>query len=149
ILGGASFASAGLPSVAAFVLLDQYARPPSTASSATAARSPRNFIAYLLFHQTATPDAITISGRNTMLAKKIRWMLCPSFWTLTAWSAGSLGRIEIRSSSALSQFIMFRNRSRLPLNRRKLLAIHAELPTTTKRPLPEYVPAAASTSGPF
>src|SRR5205814_48882 len=55
------------------------------------------------------------------------------------------------SSSDVSQLIMFRNRSRLPLKRMKLLPSHKEPPTTTKRPgvLPLYVPAAASASGPF
>src|SRR5277367_1260202 len=69
-------------------------------------------------------------------------------------SSGSLGRIEIRSSSEESQFNMFRTRSRLPLNRRKLLATHREEPTTTNLPFPfsfpvVYVPAAPITSGPF
>src|SRR5260370_34033919 len=74
-------------------------------------------------------------------------------------SCGSLGRIEIRSSSWLSQFIMLRVKSRLPLKRRILFAIKPEEPTTTNRPWGEppaavglgtaVVPAAASANGPF
>src|SRR5713101_6791010 len=67
-------------------------------------------------------------------------------------SSGSLGRIEIRSSSELSQFIMFRNRSRFPLKRRMLFDTQLELPTTTNRPsfaVAFTVPAAAMASGPF
>src|SRR5262249_4209344 len=69
-------------------------------------------------------------------------------------SACSFGRIEIRSSSEDSQFIMFRNRSRLPLKRRILFATQPEEPVTTKRPwllaCPVlFVPAAPRTNGPF
>src|SRR5487761_2228654 len=68
-------------------------------------------------------------------------------------SSGSLGRIEMRSSSELSQLKMFRNRSRLPLKRRNEFEHQLDEPMTTKRPLaspaPLYVPAAPSTSGPF
>src|ERR1700722_17934204 len=69
-------------------------------------------------------------------------------------SSCSLGRMEIRSSSDESQFMVFNARSRFPLKFRKELAAQAELPKTTNRPcefsLPVlYVPAAASVSGPF
>src|SRR4030081_2516791 len=69
-------------------------------------------------------------------------------------SSGSLGRIEIRSSSADSQFIIFKNKSRLPASRKYVFATQLDEPTTTNRPpppsLPElYVPAAPSTNGPF
>ncbi len=49
-------------------------------------------------------------------------------------SSCSFGRIEIRSSSEDSQFIMFNIRFRFPLKRRNELDIQRELPTTMKRP---------------
>src|SRR6202030_3226112 len=67
-------------------------------------------------------------------------------------SSGSFGRIEIRSSSEDIQFIMLRNRSRLPLNRRKKFATQLDEPVTINRPAPLspiYVPAAPNTNGPF
>src|SRR5258706_6463849 len=69
-------------------------------------------------------------------------------------SSGSLGRIEIKSSSAVSQLIALRNRSRLPLKRRILLEIQEELPITTNLPSLLlspllYVPAAPKTRGAF
>ena len=48
-------------------------------------------------------------------------------------SSGSLGRIEIRSSSELSQFIILRNRSLFPLKETMLFATQPEEPTTTNR----------------
>src|SRR5579859_829022 len=102
------------------------------------------------FHQTIRPAATTISGRPITLDEKII-DICRRD-SISRRSSGSLGRIEIKSSSELSQFIMLRNRSRLPLKRRMLLAAQLELPTATKRPslAPVFtVPAAASVSGPF
>src|SRR6266571_713601 len=102
------------------------------------------------FHQTIKPAATTIIGRPIMLENRID-DIC-RLERLNGRSCGSLGRIEIRSSSELSQFIMFRNRSRFPLKRRILLATQLELPTTTNRPsfaVALTVPAAASASGPF
>src|SRR6266446_8962271 len=102
------------------------------------------------FHQTISPAATTINGSPIILENRID-DIC-RLERFKRRSSGSLGRIEIRSSSELSQFIMFRNRSRFPLNRRILLAIQLELPTTTKRPslaVAFTVPAAASGSGPF
>src|ERR1700737_2470828 len=69
-------------------------------------------------------------------------------------SSCSFGRMEIRSSSEDSQFIMFNIRFRFPLKRRNAFAAQRELPTTTNRPwlfgLPVlYVAAAASVNGPF
>src|SRR5713226_6492318 len=102
------------------------------------------------FHQTINPAATTIIGKPIMLENRID-DIC-RLERLKGRSCGSLGRIEIRSSSELSQFIMFRNRSRLPLKRRMLLATQLELPTATKRPslAPDFtVPAAARVNGPF
>src|SRR5580704_4075635 len=69
-------------------------------------------------------------------------------------SSGSLGRMEMRSSSDESQLRAFKARSRFPLKPRKPLAAHCELPTTTNRPCefslaPLYVPAAPMVMGPF
>ena len=69
-------------------------------------------------------------------------------------SSGSLGRMEIKSSSDASQSMAFNARSRFPLKLMKEFSAHEELPTTTNRPsefsLPVlYVPAAAMVSGPF
>src|SRR5262245_59593984 len=61
-------------------------------------------------------------------------------------SSGSFGRIEIRSSSEDSQFIMLRNRSRFPLKRMMLLATQPEEPVTTKRP--SFFPASAGLGSP-
>src|SRR5262245_20310636 len=111
--------------------------------------TPHNRPHYRRFHHTINPAATTTSGSPIRLEKKI-----VDIWRLERFnrrSSCSLGRIEIRSSSELSQFIMFKNRSRFPLNRRILLATQFELPTTTKRPSlePFTVPAAPSGSGPF
>ncbi len=86
-----------------------------------------------------------------MLSQKTALSFC--VLTLSGRSSVSLGRMEIRSSSEDSQLTMFENRSRLPSWREpvKLLVAQVEEPMTTKRPgvVPEYVPAAASVSGPF
>src|SRR5262245_27687477 len=87
---------------------------------------------YLRFHQTLTPARITTSGISITL----EYMIILIWFRLSAsrLSSGSLGRIEIRSSSDESQLIMFRLRSRLPLNRIQLLAMKPDDPTTTTRP---------------
>src|SRR5579872_5983518 len=120
-------------------LLDHHVRPPRTARTATAMISPFGFMSYLRFHQVPRPMPTTASGKNTTLSRN----MVRALWafTLSGWLEGSLGRIEIKSSSAESQFIMFRNRSRLPLNRISELPTQVELPTTTKRPLLLYMPA--------
>src|ERR1019366_8789498 len=124
-------------------------RPPRTAKTAAATNSPVGFMGYLLFHQVAIPNPTMASGKITMLSQNTRFIFCVVI--LSGRSSGALGRMEMRSSSAVSQLIMLRNRSRLPLNRMKLLPAHMELPTTTNRPgvVPLYVPAAARVSGPF
>src|ERR1017187_512503 len=137
-----------LPAAACF-LFDHQTKPPRTAKTATATNRPLGFIGYLLFHQVAMPKPTTPSGKITILNQKIMFIFCVLI--LRGRSSGALGRMEMRSSSAVSQLIMLRNRSRLPLNRMKLLPAHMELPTTTNRPgvVPLYVPAAARVSGPF
>src|SRR5580704_14551636 len=62
--------------------------------------------------------------------------------------------MEMRSSSDDSQLMVFKARSRFPLNGKNPLAAHKELPTTTNRPcefsLPVLnVPATAMVIGPF
>src|ERR1700674_40593 len=102
------------------------------------------------FHQTIMPATITISGSPITLDEKIIDICLRD--SIRRRSSGSLGRIEIRSSSELSQFIILRNRSRFPLNRRILLAAKLELPTATKRPslAPDFTePAAPRARGPF
>src|ERR1700674_4111889 len=132
-------ASAGdLPAAACF-LLDHQVSPARTAKRTTALRSPLGFIwhsplplAYLLFHQAARPKPTTPSGKITTLSQKTVFSFCGD--RFSGRSSGDLGRIEIKSSSAVSQLIIFRNMSRLPLKRMKLLPTQSELPTTTKRP---------------
>src|ERR1700720_2715737 len=107
---------------------------------------------YRRFHQTDTPAKITISGRMNWLVMRTK-LICACVMVIRR-SSRSFGRMEIKSSSEESQFMVFSARSRLPLKFRKELAAHAELPKTTNRPcefsLPVlYVPAAASVSGPF
>src|SRR5688572_20303440 len=133
----------------ASLLFDHQTTPPSTAKRTTAINSPFGFIVYLLFHQAAMPKPTTASGKITTLSQNTMLIFCAEI--LSGRSSGAFGRIEIRSSSEVSQFTMFRKRSRLPLKRMKLLLAHIEPPTTTKRPgvVPLYVPAAASVSGPF
>ena len=117
---------------AACFLFDHQMRPPRTAKTATATNSPFGFMGYLLFHQVAMPNPTTASGKITMLSQNTMFIFCALI--LSGRSSGALGRMEMRSSSAVSQLIMLRNRSRLPLNRMKLLPAHMELPTTTNRP---------------
>src|SRR4051794_33675659 len=68
------------------------------------------------FHQTETPEAITIMGRQTTLIQKM--VAVPRPVMRRRRSSGSLGRMEIRSSSEVSQFIMLSARSRLAMGRR-------------------------------
>src|SRR5579862_7594658 len=73
---------------------------------------------------------------------------------VTLRSSGGFGRIEIKSSSEESQFIVFNAKSGLPLKLRNEFAAHAELPITTNRPCEFsfpvlYEPAAAIVSGPL
>src|SRR5271157_1915291 len=134
---------------AACFLFDHQTKPPRTAKTATATNSPLGFMGYLLFHQALRPNPTTASGKITMLSQNTMFIFCAVIFS--GRSSGALGRMEMRSSSAVSQLIMLRNRSRLPLNRMKLLPTHMEQPTTTKRPGagPLYVPAAARVRGPF
>src|SRR5581483_7742126 len=113
-------------------LFDHHVRPPRTARTATAMISPFGFIHYLRFHQVPSPMPTMASGKKTTLSQNIMRARCA--FTLSGWLEGSLGRIEIRSSSAESQFIIFKNRSRLPWKRMSELPSQVELPTTTKRP---------------
>src|ERR1041385_8982145 len=112
-------ASAGDLLAAARFLFVHQGSPPSTAKRTTAIRSPFGFMRYLLFHQVARPKPTTPSGKITTLSQNT----VLSFWgeRLSGRSSGDLGRMEMRSSSAVSQLIMFRNMSRLPLKRMKLL----------------------------
>jgi len=100
---------------AACFLFDHQMRPPRTAKTATATISPVGFMGYLLFHQVAMPNPTTASGKITRLSQNSMFIFCAVI--LSGRSSGALGRMEIRSSSAVSQLIMLRNRSRLPLNR--------------------------------
>src|SRR5437868_208562 len=72
--------------------------PPRTIRIPSAVSNPVNFIPrYLRFHQTETPEKITISGRNmTLVRKRIR---SAEPQTRSRRSSGSFGRIEMRSSS--------------------------------------------------
>src|SRR5579885_670458 len=133
----------------AWRLFDHHTRPESTAKRATAMVRPLGFTDYLLFHQVAMPNPTTPKGKMTTLNQNTRFDFCALM--LMGRSSGALGRMEIKSSSAVNQLTIFSRRSRLPLKRMKPLPTHIELPTTTKRPcvLPLYVPAAARVSGPF
>src|SRR6266436_9704831 len=112
----------------------------------------RRVTSYLLRHHTETPAKITIRG-------SMNWLLISThrncaFVIVIRRSSGSFGRMEMRSSSEESQFIVFSAKSRLPLKPKNELAAHAELPITTKRPWEFsfpllYVPAAAIVIGPF
>ena len=80
-----------------------------------------------------TPPIITISGRRNWLT--LRTIRNCARVKLMRRSSGSLGRIEIRSSSDDSQFIMFSTRSRLPLNRRKELEAQRGISDHDESPL--------------
>src|SRR5208283_4866504 len=149
ILGEAS--AVGAFSFSACFLLEYQMAPPSAAKRTTATSSPFGFMAYLLFHQVASPNMTTPKGKMTTLSQNRVTSFC---WVmLSGRSSGALGRMEIKSSSEASQLMVLRNRSRLPREREpaKLLADQREVPTTTKRPgvEPERVPAAARVKGPF
>src|ERR1700744_1647070 len=133
-------------------LFDHQTRPPRTIRTPSAVKSPPAFIrCYLRFHQTETPEKITIRGRKITLVRNMIRMALPV--TFRRRSSICLGRIEMRSSSDVSQFIMLRIRSRLATGaERMLLATQVELPTTTMRPW--FVPGptvetAPSANGPF
>src|SRR5258708_5084816 len=87
---------------------------------------------YLLLHQTETPAKTTISGSKNWLVSLTQF-IC-ALVSVMRRSSGSLGRMEIKSSSEESQFMALSARSRLPLKLMKELAAQAELPITTKRP---------------
>src|SRR5713101_4346691 len=87
---------------------------------------------YLLRHQTETPAKTTISGNKNWLVRRTQF-ICARVMVMRR-SSGSLGRMEIKSSSEESQFMAFRAKSELPLKLMKELAAQAELPMTTKRP---------------
>src|ERR1019366_5320768 len=143
--------SVGVLALSASFLLLHHVTPPRTAKRTVAMRSPFGFINYLLFHQVARPNRTMASGKIKILNQDT--MLSVFEVRLSGRSSGDLGRILIRSSSALSQLIMFMNRSRLPSVREPMarLSAHCEVPTTTKRPLgvPCTVPAAARVNGPL
>src|ERR1035438_2685591 len=125
---------AGLAASAFCFRLDHQSAPPKTNSTITAASSPRGFMGYLLRHQPISPAPIAVSGSRSPLHQKIRLMRLPVMFRRR--SSGSLGRMEIRSSSEVSQLKVLRARSRLPIGRipRKLLVAHKEDPYTTNRP---------------
>src|ERR1700742_3866406 len=102
-------------SLAAWVRLLHQVIPPSTAKRTTAINSPFGFVGYLLFHQVASPIPTMPRGKSTMLSQKTRL----SFWVVrvSGRSSVALGRMLIRSSSAVSQLTVFMNRSRLPSER--------------------------------
>src|SRR5581483_10818969 len=143
--------SVGFLAAVACFLFDHQTAPPRTAKRTTAIRSPFGFMAYLLFHHVARPNPTTPSGKITILIQNSEFSRCGVM--LICWSSGCLGRIEIRSSSLLSQLTVFTNRSRLPRCRdpTRLLVAHSDVPNTANRPcgVPEYVPTAAMVSGPF
>src|ERR1019366_9283204 len=143
--------SAGVLALSAWLLLLHQVSPPRTAKRTTAMRSPFGFMDYLLFHQVARPNRTMASGKIKILNQDT--MLSVLEVRLSGRSSGDLGRMLIRSSSALSQLIMFMNRSRLPSVREPMarFSAHCEVPTTTKRPLgvPCTVPAAARVNAPF
>src|ERR1039457_6024171 len=131
---------AGLAASAFCFRLDQESAPPKAASTITAASSPRGFMGYLLRHQTMSPAPTTVSGSSTTLHQKIRFMRLPLMFRRR--SSGSFGRMEMRSSSEVSQLNVFRARSRLATEREpsKLFTAHCDDPNTTKRPEPPGLP---------
>src|ERR1019366_6065833 len=143
--------SEGVLALSASFLLLHHVTPPRTAKRTMAMRSPFGFMDYLLFHHVAMPNRTMASGKIKILSQDT--MLSVFEVRLSGRSSGDLGRMLIRSSSALSQLMMFINRSRLPSVREPMarLSAHCEVPTTTKRPLgvPCTVPAAAKVNGPF
>src|ERR1039458_6902989 len=138
----------GLP---ACFLFDHQIRPPRTAKRPTAIRSPFGLMRYLRFHHVAMPMATTPRGKITKLNQKMVDSFCVV--SVSGRSSGSLGRIEIRSSSEDSQLIMLPSRSRLPSERepRMLFCAHSEVPTTMNRPGAALLNVAATprVSGPF
>src|SRR5258708_38851534 len=98
--------SAGDLLAAALSLLEHQVSPPRTAKRTTAIRSPFGFIRYLLFHQVARPKPTTPSGKITTLSQKTEFSLPGE--RLSGRSSGDFGRIEIRSSSAVSQLTVLR-----------------------------------------
>ena len=143
--------------------------PVSTASSAAAISSPVLFIDGVLGlvsnmlrnARARVSGAATkpIRPRKSQSAADTNWLvmrttfICARVIVMRR-SSGAFGRIEIRSSSEESQFIVFNAKSRLPLKFRNEFAAHAALPITTKRPCEFsfpvlYEPAAAIVSGPF
>src|SRR6478672_9761207 len=143
--------SVGVLALAASFLLLHQVTPPRTAKRTTAMRSPFGFIAYLLFHQVTMPMQTMASGNMTTLSQKTRLSFCAV--RVRGRSSVDFGRMLIRSSSALSQLIMFMNRSRLPRVREPMarFSAHCEVPTTTKRPagVPCTVAEAPRVNGPF
>src|ERR1700733_11570170 len=102
--------------------------PASAARTTTAASSPRVFIGYLLPNQTMSPEPTTASGSSTTLHQNTSDIRLPVMFNRR--SSGSFGRIEIRSSSLVTQFVVFSAGSRLLIDRkpRKLLAAHIDEP---------------------
>src|SRR5437867_4861243 len=92
---------------------DHQTAPDSTAKRTTATNSPFGFTGHLLFHQVTMPNATTPIGKITTLSQNSMLTFCGLMFS--GRSSGALGRMEMRSSSAVSQLIMFRHRSRLPL----------------------------------
>src|ERR1051326_7320539 len=94
---------------------------------------------HLRFHQTDTPERMTARGSMMTLTRKNTFMAEPVTRSLR--SSGSTGRMEIRSSSDVSQFMTLSTRSRLAMGAERMkLDIQMELPTTTTRPAVAPVP---------
>src|ERR1700733_5839563 len=85
--------------------------PASAARTTTAASSPRVFIGYLLPNQTMSPEPTTASGSSTTLHQNTSDIRLPVMFNRR--SSGSFGRIEIRSSSLVSQLVVFGARPRV------------------------------------
>src|ERR1700722_4369243 len=99
-----------------------------------------------------TPAKITTNGITNWLVMRTTFICARVI--VTRRSSGAFGRMEIKSSSEESQFIVFNAKSRLPLKFRNEFAAHVALPITTNRPCEFsfpvlYEPAAAMVSGPF
>src|ERR1035438_5452819 len=126
--------ASGAGLTAACFLFDHQTNPPRPAKRTTAMRSPFGFMGYLRFHHVPRPKPTTASGKITTLSQNSMLSLCDVM--LSGWSAAAFGRMEMRSSSELSQLTMLPNKSALARRRdpRRLFSAHAEGPSTTKRP---------------
>src|SRR5260370_34176054 len=143
--------AAAVFALSAWLLLPHQVSPHRTAKRTTAMRSPFGFMNYLLFHQVARPKPTMPSGKMMTLSQNTRLSFCAV--RESGRSSVDFGRMLIRSSSALSQLIMFMNRSRLPRVREPMarFSAHCEVPTTMMRPAGEPCSVAEATrvNGPF